>query len=135
MENASKALLIAGAVLIAILIIGFGITIFKSTSGVTNSVTKVSESMSVSTFNAQFTGYIGNHIPRVQVKELLSTINASNATDSKHKVNVSFNPTSSEVIKNFDQILNRLNDPFYNVSVSNRDNGYIESISIRSITK
>ncbi|HJJ03837.1 MAG TPA: hypothetical protein OIM28_04205 [Clostridiaceae bacterium] len=36
MENASKALIIAGSVLIAILIISLGLFIFKSTEGTTD---------------------------------------------------------------------------------------------------
>lgn len=47
MENASKALLIAAAVLIVILLIAFGMRIFSSTSGVgksaTNTGSKINE--------------------------------------------------------------------------------------------
>lgn len=45
MENASKALLIAGAVLICILLIGVGVTIWTKTKGVPDAAGNVSENL------------------------------------------------------------------------------------------
>ena len=58
MENASKALIIAGAILLAILIISLGIMIYQQASGVVNnnSMTEVD----VSTFNSKFEQYLGS---------------------------------------------------------------------------
>ena len=47
MENASKALIIAGSVLIAILIISLGLFIFKSTEGTTDQTKKLGETLEV----------------------------------------------------------------------------------------
>ena len=52
MENASKALIIAGAILISILLISVGILVMNSTGNVTDQVKTSSDSMSIQTFNA-----------------------------------------------------------------------------------
>ena len=49
MENASKALIIAGAILLAILIISLGILIYKQASGVVNN--NAMSEVDISTYN------------------------------------------------------------------------------------
>lgn len=56
MENASKALIIAGAILLAILIIGLGIFIYGQASGTASDAGI--DALSASAFNAQFESYI-----------------------------------------------------------------------------
>ena len=59
MENASKALLIAGAILLCILIIAIGMFIYNSASStITDSLTSMS-TQEIDAFNNQFTGYEG----------------------------------------------------------------------------
>lgn len=59
MENASKALLIAGAILLCILIIAIGMFIYNSAqSTITDSLTSIS-TQEVEAFNNQFTSYEG----------------------------------------------------------------------------
>lgn len=57
MENASKALIIAGSILLSILIIALGMYIFSSSSSVTDDSTL--SGMQVSTFNGKFERYKG----------------------------------------------------------------------------
>ena len=59
MENASKALLIAAGILIAILIISFATRIFTSASGVTKTYYSEQQIDELNTFNANFTRFIG----------------------------------------------------------------------------
>ena len=89
MENATKALIIAGAVLITILLISIGIAILRSSNGTEDNTQKVSNSMSVATFNAQFTSYIGNNLTSGQVKMLVSNIIANNQKRPEKQVQVS----------------------------------------------
>lgn len=80
MENATKALMIAGAVLIAIMIIGVGMMIFNSgNKTITDSIGRLNQ-IEVQTHNSQFTGYGGSQ-KGTTVKELLNNIIASNATN------------------------------------------------------
>ena len=58
MENASKALIIAGAILLAILIIGLGVFIYRQAAGVID--TGAMDQLAVNQFNAQFEPYLNN---------------------------------------------------------------------------
>lgn len=79
MENASKALIIAGAILIAILLISVGILVMNSTGNMQDEVGKTADTMATQTFNSQFTTYEGDSIRASQVRSLLSLIQSSNA--------------------------------------------------------
>ena len=76
MENASKALIIAGAILLSILLISLGIFIFTNAS---DQVKKGNlDEEQVETFNAQFIQYEGKQ-RGTGVKQLLNKAIASNA--------------------------------------------------------
>ena len=96
MENASKALIIAGAILLAILIISLGIMIYQQASGVVNnnSMTEVD----VSTFNSKFEQYLGANVRGAQVNALINTINTNNMSqdDASKKVTIKGNTTNTE---------------------------------------
>jgi len=81
MENASKALVIAGAILVAILLISIGVLIINSTGDMTDRVGSTADTMAIETFNSQFTNYEGSAISAAQVKSLVSKVQASNATN------------------------------------------------------
>ena len=57
MENASKALIIAGAILLSILIIALGIYVFNMSKSASN--TNALSKMEISEFNGTFTNYEG----------------------------------------------------------------------------
>ena len=87
MENASKALIIAGAILLAILIISLGIMIYNQASGVVNN-NSMSE-VDISSFNTRFTQYQGDNIRGAQVNSLLEQVRQNNVTyqdDSSRQV-------------------------------------------------
>lgn len=79
MENATKALLIAGSVLIAIVLIAVGIKILGSTSGTVNQVESVSNAMEKSIFNSQYTQFEGAQ-KGTAVKKLINQAKTYNAT-------------------------------------------------------
>lgn len=85
MENASKALIIAGAILISILLISIGIILINSGRDVTETGTSRMQSQKIQTFNAQFTSYEGTK-KGSELRGLNSVVQASNATDSEHQV-------------------------------------------------
>ena len=83
MENASKALIIAGAILLSILLISLGIMIFNQAQDtVNNSGMSQAE---IATFNNQFLKYEGTQKGSV-VKSLINEVIASNSDDT-HKNN------------------------------------------------
>ena len=89
MENASKALIIAGAILLAILIISLGIMIYQQASGVVNN--NAMSEVDISSFNQKFLQYTGTNVRGAQVNALLNQIQMSNVTyqdDSSRQVKV-----------------------------------------------
>lgn len=81
MENASKALIIAGAILISILLITVGIAVMNSAGSATDDVGSTADSMARQTFNAQFTAYEGSGKSANDVKALFSLVRSSNGSN------------------------------------------------------
>ena len=79
MENASKALIIAGAILLSILLISMGIIVFRNASSTINSA-DMSET-EVQTFNGKFTPYLGTNITANQVYTLCESVQTSNQSE------------------------------------------------------
>ena len=101
MENATKALLIAAAVLVAILIISLGIGIFNMASEQVNNAGDLSE-YEIQKFNEKFTKYEGESRSGSDVNALLDTVfNHNNAQeDATTCVEVKYQPkTGSETVK------------------------------------
>ena len=81
MENASKALIIAGAILLAIVIISLGLIVVNNTRGTVDSA-NLSE-QEIQTFNAKFVPYeSATGISGTRVKTLIQTVVASNNANS-----------------------------------------------------
>ena len=59
MENASNALLMAGAVLIGVLILSAGVYLFTQFSGTSHQISEQLTASQISQFNSQFTKYEG----------------------------------------------------------------------------
>ena len=87
MDNASKALIIAGSVLIAILLISLGLFIFKTTSGVTDQTQDLDKTLEAQQFNSQFDKYCGDSVKGSQVRLLCEVIIAHNG-HSKNTVKI-----------------------------------------------
>ena len=89
MENASKALIIAGAILLAILIISLGIMIYQQASGVVNN--NAMSEVDINSFNQKFIQYTGTNVRGAQVNALLNQIQTNNVTyqdDASRQVTV-----------------------------------------------
>ena len=85
MENASKALIIAGAILLAILIISLGILIYNQAAGIANG--NAMSEVEITQFNTQFTQYEGRQ-SGTTVRSLLQKVisNNLNADDPSKQV-------------------------------------------------
>ena len=90
MENASKALIIAGAILVSILIIGLGMTLYNNAKSTADNASL--SSVEVQQYNAEFTAYDGKtNIKGSNVKQLIKNIMTHNRTygdDSSLWINV-----------------------------------------------
>ncbi len=83
MENASKALIIAGAILLAILLITVGIIVIRAIDPVNQQAKDSAETMAIESYNAQFIKYEGEKVNGSSVKSLISTVRSSNAVHEK----------------------------------------------------
>ena len=85
MENASKALIIAGAILLAIVIISLGLVVVNNSRNTVDSANM--NEQEIQTFNAKFTPYEGTKTG-TQVKALLQAVIASNQANTSNKVSI-----------------------------------------------
>ena len=83
MQNASKALIIAGAILLAILIIGLGIFIYRQAA---NTVSDTGmDQLAIQQFNAQFTQYDSKTVSGGSARALYDTVVNNNNTDTEKR--------------------------------------------------
>ena len=89
MENASKALIIAGAILLSIAIIGVGMAVFSNVSDTISGADMTKEE--IKAYNATFLSYEGNKKGSI-VKTLCNKINTHNlaAEDDSKKIKLTF---------------------------------------------
>lgn len=126
MENASKALLIAGAVLIVILLIAVGMKIFNSSSSTADQVDTNMQTVEITTFNNKFLQYEGKQ-SGTQVKALINVVIAHNATDEARKVKVN-GETKGNKIADLLKNINSMAE--YTVTVTtDPSTGYVNSVS------
>ena len=123
MENASKALIIAGAILISILLISVGVLIMNSTGDTQKSVEDQSKAIAIRTFNAQFTPYEGSDQSASQIRALKSAVQSSNGTNVDHQV--VFELATGVTITSKDK---------YNVELTygsdNNNKGYVTKVTV-----
>lgn len=122
MENASKALIIAGAILISILLISIGIILVNAGRDVTETGTSGMQSQQIQSFNAQFTPYEGTK-KGAEIRGLWNTMNASNATDTEHQVSITGVTSAGS--------LNSTKN--YTVTLT-YENGYVKTINVAEAT-
>lgn len=126
MENASKALIIAGAILLAILLISLGILIFNQAQD-TVSNSGMSDAQKTA-FNNQFLKYEGIQKGTV-VKSLVNEVLANKADTNNPQITVTLLPkgngASESAVTKTSQVTN---NKTYKVSVRNYTNGVVNEI-------
>ena len=123
MENAAKALLIAGAVLIAILLISITIYIINSSTKPTKEgIAQMSET-EISMFNSKFLGYAGKNVSANDVRTLIAKVKASNAQYKDENKTV--------IITGVDELVEVDNNTTYTVSIEqNSETALVDKITI-----
>ena len=86
MENASKALIIAGAILLAIVIISLGLIVVNNSRSVTDNTNL--NAQEIEAFNNKFMAYEGQNKTAAQIKTLKQVVIASNAENTTHTVTI-----------------------------------------------
>ena len=133
MENASKALIIAGAILISIIIISLGVMVFRNMSGTVERNANLT-SQQIASFNSKITPYIGENIPGSQVNALIQlarTINqnAINKGDTAQCISITNN--SGDLVKKDNTVVKNVQTgSFYDVEGDYASNGLITTIRV-----
>ena len=138
MENASKALVIAGAILATLMVVGLGIGIIGSVSGIFEN-TGVSE-QEVQQNNSKFESYFGNNLASAKVKELLALLKTHNynalANDEELKTIKIYYASGEEGKKDSTPETFKISSGArYNVSVYNDNRSSVEAITETSGTQ
>ena len=140
MENASKALIIAGAILLSIVLITLGVVIIGRGQ---EAVDKANiDDQVVSTWNQKFTQYAGNSVSGTNVNVLINSVlssNSVNATGDTDKLitideNSDVTPTPSSGTPSYTKNCTKATpNKKYNVTVTYGTKGYISTIKIDEV--
>lgn len=139
MENASKALIIAGAILIAIVLITIGVVILGQGQEVAQNA-NMSET-EISTFNSKFTQFEGTNVRGSLVKQLYKTVLTNNMAEKStgRLVGITIDSTSHDGVDTMANNASTLptntgkTGVNYTVKCSyNSSTGLVNSISIKS---
>ena len=102
MENATKALLIAAAVLIAIILISLGVSIVSSAQDQINQSSSALDTAEIESFNSKFRSYEGESVSGTKVKTLARAIiqnNLSQEDESKRVALILKGSNNKTIIK------------------------------------
>lgn len=105
MENASKALIIAGAILISILIVTLGVVIYQNVSGIASGTNL--DAQEITAHNSPFEAYFGDYVSGSNVKALLTQITANNSAANRN----------DEATGNVISVINESGDPVTSSSI------------------
>lgn len=79
MDNASKALIMAGAILIAVALVSLGVYLYQSAANSVSDSSAWMDSTKVETQNAKFEKYAGPNVKGPEVKSLIRAVGTFNA--------------------------------------------------------
>lgn len=127
MENASKALIIAGTILVVMLAIGAGMVLFNKAGGLGGAVKNNWSQDEIQAFNNKFQKYEGEQ-KGSRVKELIAVINKSNET-SEATVSIE-NFVTVDNSGSYYATAKLINSKNYNVSIG-YDAGIVSKITIK----
>jgi len=142
MDNASKALIIAGAILIAVMLVSLGVMLYNTAAGVAETTIGSVEALGVSGFNAQFETYLGTRKSKSQAAGLVSKIIANN-TNNDIEIAITFEPisgkgtgfavvTATNLLSKGRDDINAAKNVAYDITVDS-DNGYNTDGTIKTI--
>ena len=134
MENASKALIIAGAILISILLISLGILIYNQAQSAVQDGGM--DEMQIASFNGKFTQYEGTK-RGAQVNSLLQAViaNNSNELNEDRPIAINIEGSSNGISVNNSAKPTQINvsakaNSTYTVKLEYSDKGIINKITI-----
>ena len=131
MENATKALLIAAAVLVAIIIISLTLAIVRQGQEAIAGA-DMTEAQ-IEAFNAKFKTYEGSNVSTTQVKALLNAVLSNNLAETNAGTNRHISITGGKVTQETSatSVTTISGTDYYTVKCTYNTNGLITSIDIQ----
>jgi len=99
MENASKALLMAGGVLIAILILGSLVLLFANLQDYQNKTDSSTKQSQIAEFNNQFEPYNKDNLTLMELKSVYNKIISNNTKYTEYKIDSNIIKSPGEYTK------------------------------------
>ena len=134
MENASKALIIAGAILISILLITLGIIVYNgSRSTIDESMGSMDET-TISMTNSKISQYTGNNVSSTQIRALVNQINTANKVN-KAGITIKFKSSGGASFSNVTDDSNIETGKTYKVTIPDsayNSQGLIKEVQIEA---
>ena len=131
MDNASKALIMAGAILISVAIVGIGIYIFSSANSMTDDALNQIDALTVTTINSQLQSYEGQIRGR-ELRTLINTarsINMQNTLPDGGKIKLTMGGSTVE-IGSSDVSGSIVDNKTYTITFGYSTAGYINMINV-----
>ena len=132
MENASKALIIAGAILISIVLIAVGVMVVSAANAPVETAGSKMSDIDKQIFNRDYTAYIGDKKSGSKVVSLLQAIQANNSNEeTKAEIKVSYDTEQGKTGANdIATIINKIKSGKYYKVEANYEDGIIDTITI-----
>ena len=134
MENASKALIMAGSILIALIIISLGIVVFRNMAGSVERNANLTQEQ-ISAFNSKITPYLGKNVSGSQVNALIQLARAINQKANNEKndaqcISITNSSGGYLVKKDNSEVKSVETGTYYEVEGTADNNGLITQITV-----
>jgi len=132
MENASKALIIAGSILVTVIVISLGVMVFRNMSRPVQEEANL-DAQSKSAFNSKIIPYIGKNVSGSQVNALIQlarTIDQKAITDGDTIRRVTITGDGNVTISGNNVNYKNVETGFFYTVDGTYDNGLLTSITI-----
>ena len=104
MENASKALLMAGGILIALMIIGALVLLGNNLSSYKNNEQALEKQSQIAEFNDQFEPYNKDDLTLMELKRLFNKIESNNQIHPEYEITTNVENVYPDIKTDFKQI-------------------------------
>lgn len=130
MENASKALLIAAGVLITVIILTFGVSIYTLFSNHSKEYARIMDDTEIQKFNSNFDIYIGRK--DITAQEVISVCNLAKEYGDKIKINIQ--PNTGKMGNTPEEFLSFFSDKTFECNGTNENPKYDDTGRIIELT-
>ncbi len=130
MENASKALIIAGAILISIILISIGIMVIQSGQQLVSEAEQSMDEQTLLAYNTKYTNYIGKQRGST-IRTLVQQVQSNNASNADLLISVEYGGQTytNQEVTNVISLIN--SSSTYEVSVEYSPAGRVNQIKIQ----